>query len=143
MRKMFLRWINFRLQASGLELQDLRDLFRTERLVALTEAVLGEKVEGANPTPRLEGNHDDNISLCVHAIARKTSVEWGAEKVSHSRSNPRCACSLCVNVVDQGRAVEAAGLFGDSLLASGRIGPFDATRAAVCARLARAIGQSD
>ncbi len=86
MRKMFLRWINFRMQGRGVELQDLRDLFRTERLVALTEAVLGEPVAGANPTPRLECNHDENISLCINAIASKTSVEWGADKVRRTSS---------------------------------------------------------
>jgi hypothetical protein len=78
---MFLRWINHKLEGKGVLLHDLRDLFRTENMVLLTEECLGMPVPDANYKPRLETNHADNIERCIHAIAAHTKVEWGEHKL--------------------------------------------------------------
>ncbi len=62
MRKIFLRWINYRMSVARPFL-DLRDMFRTENLLALTELCLGAPVSGAIAKPSLPADHDTNYGL--------------------------------------------------------------------------------
>ncbi len=79
MRKIFLRWANFKLSA---KLLDLRDLFRSENLLSLTEACMGGPVPDCIAKPALPADHDANYSAVVTALATKTKIEWGASKLT-------------------------------------------------------------
>jgi hypothetical protein len=84
MRKIFLRWVNFKLSVNEAfkPLLDLRDLFRSENLLPLTEACTGSAVPDAVAKPALPVDHDKNFEAIVKHLATKTSIEWGAAKLS-------------------------------------------------------------
>jgi hypothetical protein len=79
MRKIFLRWVNFKVSSS---LLDLRDLFRSENLLPLAEACTGSAVPDAVAKPALPVDHDKNFEAIVKHLATKTRIEWGAAKLS-------------------------------------------------------------
>ncbi len=84
MRKIFLRWANFKLSSNEAfkPLLDLRDLFRSENLLLLTEACAGEPVPDAVSKPALPADHDKNFDAVVKQLAARTRIEWGATKLS-------------------------------------------------------------
>jgi hypothetical protein len=79
MRKMFVRWLSSVLERGGqrLQLRDIRDLLRTEILVAVAGLCCGEPIPNASTTPS-HHDHDRNIEAVVLHLASKTEMEWGS-----------------------------------------------------------------
>jgi hypothetical protein len=91
--QIFLRWINYRCANDSFKpILDLRDLFRTEKLISLAELCLGTPVEGAIRVPSLPADRkrerkkkddflfiftfqdDKNYEVVVNAVASRTAV---------------------------------------------------------------------
>jgi hypothetical protein len=79
MRKMLVKWLSFTIDV---DLRDIRDLLRTEHLVAAAEVCCGrarggrQPIAGTTTTPSVH-EHDKNIEAVVVHLATLTEMEWG------------------------------------------------------------------
>lgn len=58
----------------------MRDLFRTEALVALAEGCCGEPIPNSIAKPSVR-DHDTNIEAVIRHLGTKTRIEWGEDKL--------------------------------------------------------------
>ena len=80
LRKEYTRFFNWKLEGKKMTLLDLRDLTRTENLVALCTELCGRPVPGAVERPSVR-DHDHNIACVVNMLSEETTIEWGAAKL--------------------------------------------------------------
>ena len=79
--KIVLNHFNYELREAGfVELRDLRDLFKTERLVDVLDAVAFD-VPGLIVAPKLPSDHSANFSLLVKQM-KERRVRWSGRKSS-------------------------------------------------------------
>ena len=97
-------------------MRDLRDLFRSNHLVALAEAATGEEVPG-KVNAAMPHEHETNFEAVVKFVGARTRIEWGEAKMIGGLKGKVRIERVLIDHTSQFLVV-ANGIPGDYVLAS-------------------------